>query len=232
MLKHESIYFNLYNDNLDIYSRGKNNIYEKNHHNIFSVKKSNIYILIQGEGILSKEMIFDKRLKSNLHKTIDTELKYELNSKDNILFTYKIVHKDKKSIRVLVNCINNELVRELKSLYKNKNKINSIVCIQFFILKLLQKKVKGLKKIEEYRCAFTYGEYSYYMRIHKGELRENEVLKCDMNYFKEYLFQNYDCEESVSYIYLKKGKGFNNIAISEIQKIKSFENEVLKLEEV
>lgn len=232
MLKREEVYLNLYNDDLDIYSKIKSNTYEKKHNNISSIKKSNIDILIQGEGILSKEMIFDKRLKNNLHKAIDTELKYELNSKDNILFTYKIVHKDKKSIRVLVNCINNELVREFKVLYKNKNKINSIGCIQFFILKLLKKKIKGLNKIENYNCAFTYGEYSYYMGIHNGELRENEVLKCDMNYFKEYLFQNYDCIEKINYVYLKKQKGFNKISINEIKKLKSFANEVLKLEEV
>jgi hypothetical protein len=130
------------------------------------------YIVLEGEETYVKLLSIPKIELENIYDVVKTELKYNFNNIDDIIFTYKIYREYENKLELLVYCINSskyEIIKRCSEIWD----IKGINVIQFCLFNY----VKSLVDIKKYIYIYLLNENLYLTGVSNNEPCCNLVMQ-------------------------------------------------------
>lgn len=165
------------NDNsLYIYKNNKNNFSSIKIDKPESIKlhfwNKKFYIVLEGEEVYIKFISIPKVELKNIHDVVKTELMYNFNNIDDIMFTYKIYREYENKLEVLVYCINSskyEIIRRCSEIWD----VKGINVIQFCLFNY----IKSLVDVKNYIYIYLLNGNLYITGVSNNEPCCNCIIK-------------------------------------------------------
>lgn len=141
------------------------------------INNRNLYILVEGEKILIKNITIPKGSKKYIDDTIRNELKYNFIDVDNIIYSYSLIKEYDNKCDFLVFCINCEKLSLLENYIGNGTVLKRVELIQFCFINYFNRKIMN----KNYYLVFSMNNYYYYL------------LCCNQHIVSNSILSNYDC---------------------------------------
>lgn len=124
------------------------------------LQKKNLNVVLLEEEFYIECVTIPRCRKRYIDSVVEIEVAKKFKEKDDILYNYSIVYKDKEKIKILINYIDSKNINCLRPLKKNL-KINSVYPIQIIASKKIKRKVKknifiAVFPYEDILYGFTY----------------------------------------------------------------------------
>ena len=170
------------NDNsLYLYKNSKNKFSSTKIDKPESVKlhfwDKNFYVVLEGEETYIKLISIPKLKLDSIEDVVKTELKYNFNNIDDIMFTYKIYREYENKLDLLVYCINSskyEIIRRCSEIWN----VKGINVIQFCLFNY----IKSLVDIKNYIYLYLLNSNLYLTGVSNNQVCCNSITPIFDNY--------------------------------------------------
>jgi hypothetical protein len=181
------------------------------------IKNKNLYILVEGEKILIKNITIPKVNKKYIDETIRNELRYNFIDVESIIYSYSLIREYDNKCDFLVFCINCEKLSLLENYIGSGTVLKRIELIQFCFMNYFYKKIIN----KNYCFVFSMNNYYYYLLCCNYYIVSNSIFSnCDgdikhwrnidlLNSINKFIEENVEYNYNACCIY------FSNIKVDE-----------------
>lgn len=140
---------------------------------IFSInlKNKNINVLVEGEELFIKVITIPKVKKNQIPSLVKNEV--TLRYGDKVMFKYSILEEKDNMLKIILYCFHEKKYTLLndKRIWYSKNL--KVEFLQNYVLKYYSKYLQE----EKYKMIFQYKNFIYFIKVNKGNLLFNRVIK-------------------------------------------------------
>lgn len=202
------------------------------------LQKKNLNVVLLDEEFYIECVTIPRCRKRYIDSVIEIEVEKKFKEKDEILYNYSIVQKDKEKIKILINYIDSKSINCLRPLKKHL-KINSIYPIQIIASKKIKRKVKK----NTFIALFPYEDIIYGFTYYKNLVLGTTVIRKDYTFekIKDKIIAlitlsndvmrelNKDVPDEI--YFFQKGEGFIKVNVNNIDEgLKKFWGELYEIQ--
>lgn len=131
------------------------------------LQKKNLNVILLEEEFYIESLTIPRCRKKYIDSIVEMEVAKKFKEKDDILYNYSIVHKDKEKIKIIINYIDSKNINSLRPL-KKILKINSVYPIQIIASKKIKRKVRKNIFIAVFHYKDIFYGFTYYNNLILG----------------------------------------------------------------
>lgn len=140
---------------------------------IFSInlKNKNINVLVEGEELFIKVITIPKVKKNQIPSLVKNEV--TLRYGDKVMFKYSILEEKDNMLKIILYCFHEKKYTLLNDKRIGYSKNLKVEFLQNYVLKYYSKYLQE----EKYKMIFQYKNFIYFIKVNKGNLLFNRVIK-------------------------------------------------------